>query len=225
MKTVKGLIGHCNSRVGGHYLYGYKGQKITKERNEALARQYPSVWTPSYLSKANSWIGDIATDCSGLISEYTGILRGSYEQEEKAVSKVTYTASNYNDERFVGWAVWLPGHIGVLTAPGEVIEARGQAYGIVKTKAKDRPFQKLLKLCDIDYTKEVSEDEKVGWHQDKRGWWYRHTQGTGPATYCHDGIFMLPSSRGTLAFAFDSEGYMITDAKRLNITEFGNIKI
>lgn len=36
--------------------------------------------------------------------------------------------------------VFMDKHVGVYIGNGEVIEARGHAYGVVKTKLKDRPW-------------------------------------------------------------------------------------
>lgn len=226
MKNYKDLIEYVESKVGTHYLYGYKMAIVTAQKNSTLAKQYPSTWTANYLRTANGWIGQYAVDCSGLISSFTGILRGSYNYEETAVEKVSYK-KGMDLSNYIGWAAWRPGHIGVIVGYNDIIEARGQAYGTVKTKASERNFTHILKLKDIDYTNNSIPDgyDEPGWHQDLNGWWFRHKKGLGPETYLHDGIFIVESSKGHLPFAFDSNGYVIYDNAKLFISDFGNIYV
>ena len=56
------------------------------------------------------------------------------------------------DESMVGWALWKPGYIGVYIGDGWCIEAKGINYGTIKSRVSATPWQKALKLCDIDYT-------------------------------------------------------------------------
>ena len=53
-----------------------------------------------------------------------------------------------------GLAVWMDGHIGVYVGNGEVIEAQGTAYGVVKTQLKNRGWTKWLKIPNIKYIKD-----------------------------------------------------------------------
>ena len=50
-----------------------------------------------------------------------------------------------------GLAVWCEGHIGVYIGNGEVIEAMGTRYGVVKTRLADRNWTHWLKVEYIDY--------------------------------------------------------------------------
>lgn len=52
-----------------------------------------------------------------------------------------------------GVLVFMPGHVGVYIGNGEVIEARGHLYGVVKTKLKDRPWYDWGKLRWLEYQK------------------------------------------------------------------------
>ena len=88
-------------------------------------------------------------DCSGLISWYTGVLRGSYNYHDTAVE---WVGIDHLDESMVGWALWKPGYIGVYIGDGWCIEAKGINYGTIKSRVSATPWQKALKLCDIDYT-------------------------------------------------------------------------
>ncbi len=68
--------------------------------------------------------------------------------------------------------VFFPGHVGVYVGNGEVIEARGHAYGVVKTKLKARPWKQWGKLKWIEYVeeeKEMSKEEQIKLIQEKCG--------------------------------------------------------
>lgn len=51
----------------------------------------------------------------------------------------------------VGIAVFMPGHVGIYAGNGEVIEARGHKYGVVKTKLKERPWKNWAYINEIEY--------------------------------------------------------------------------
>jgi hypothetical protein len=50
-----------------------------------------------------------------------------------------------------GLAVWHEGHIGVYIGNGQVIEAMGTRYGVVKTELVDRGWTHWLKVPYINY--------------------------------------------------------------------------
>ena len=50
-----------------------------------------------------------------------------------------------------GVLVFMSGHVGVYIGNGEVIEARGHEYGVVKTKLKERPWKWWGKCPYITY--------------------------------------------------------------------------
>lgn len=64
-----------------------------------------------------------------------------------------------------GILVFMRGHVGVYIGNGEVIEAKGHAYGVVKTKLKDRPWESWGKLKWIEYEEEqemeLTYEEKI----------------------------------------------------------------
>lgn len=223
MKNYIDLVNFVKSKIGVNYLYGYKGEIVKAYKNTSLAKQYPSVWTSSYLSKANGMIGSYAVDCSGLISWFTGKIRGSSQYYETSTKKIKYVKS-MDLSNYIGYGIWRQGHIGVIVGKNEIVEARGINYGVVLTKANERDFTYIIKLCDIDYTEKVDETN-IGWYEDSNGWWYRHTIGTGPDTYYHSGIFQVPTSKGVMYFGFDDNGYMIEDISGFYITDFGNIEV
>ena len=50
-----------------------------------------------------------------------------------------------------GLAVWKSGHIGVYIGNGEVIEAMGTNYGVVKTDLDERNWTAWLEIPYIQY--------------------------------------------------------------------------
>ena len=83
-RKVNGLIEFCKSKIGTPYVYGAKGEVLTESRLNILAKQNPGMYTSAYKAKAKKFLGQHCTDCSGLISWYTGIIRGSYNYHDTA---------------------------------------------------------------------------------------------------------------------------------------------
>lgn len=57
------------------------------------------------------------------------------------------------------------------------------------------------------------DPKRVGWHTDNIGHWYRHTRGTGPDTYFHDGFYSVENK----FYAFDHNGYVVIDKNRIQL--------
>ena len=153
-KTSRELIEFCRGKLGTPYVFGMKGQVLTEALLLQLAAENPKVYTPQYIAKARCFMGKHCTDCSGLITWCTGILRGSANYKETARKVQPIGALN---ESMTGWALWKPGHIGVYIGNGKCIEAKGINYGTVETRVRDTPWANVLKLKDIDYTEQVCE--------------------------------------------------------------------
>lgn len=144
-KTAQGLIEFAKSKVGTPYVYGAKGTVMSLDKIRELRRMYgPNCVWYSDDSKA----GKVCVDCSGLISWYTGIVRGSAQYKETAVEVVPISQRT---NAHIGWAVWMNGHIGVYLGNDTYIAADGSAYGVRIAKLSQNRFTNLLKLCDIDY--------------------------------------------------------------------------
>ena len=62
-----------------------------------------------------------------------------------------------------GIIVHKSGHVGVYVGKGEVVEARGFDYGVVKTKLKERPWEDwfYLPASVLDYGQPTSETEEA----------------------------------------------------------------
>ena len=204
-RRATGLVTFCESKIGTPYVYGAKGEVLTEERLQVLKKQNPAMYTSSYMAKARKFIGQRCADCSGLISWYTGLIRGSYNYHDTADKRVAIGAL---DESMIGWALWRPGHIGVYVGDGYCIEAKGINYGTIKSQVKDTAWQKVLKLCDIDYSVDSVYTEGFKLAADGRRWWYQYADGTWAA----NGWYWLTEATGGTSgwYLFDAEGYMLT---------------
>ena len=157
-KTANGLIKFAKSKIGTPYVYGAKGEKMTLTKIQQLRKMYGSnaVWYSD-----DKKAGKVCVDCSGLISWYTGIVRGSGQYKSTAV-KVIPISQRTNAH--IGWACWMNGHIGIYLGNDRYIAADGSAYGVRIAKLSQNRFTHLLKLCDIDYgsgtSSAVKEDAK-----------------------------------------------------------------
>ena len=149
-KTANGLVSYVKTKVGNPYLYGFKqnyawNRTCTKENYNNLKKTYGSmVWNSDV-----KCVGKHPCDCSGLISAYTGILRGS--SEYKSTATKVLPIKNIN-KAVPGCALWMQGHIGVYIGDGYYIAEDGSAYGCRKAKVSANKWTHILWLKDIDYT-------------------------------------------------------------------------
>ena len=144
-KTAQGLIEFAKSKIGTAYVYGAKGTVLSLEQIRQLRRTYGSncVWYSD-----DNKAGKVCVDCSGLISWYTGIVRGSGQYKSTAVEVIPISQRTNSH---IGWAVWMKGHIGIYLGNDIYIAADGSEYGVRIANLSQNRFTHLLKLCDIDY--------------------------------------------------------------------------
>ena len=160
MLSGKKLVEFAKSKVGTPYVYGAKGAdgKFTQAKLDFLAKNYKSVFTTSYINKSKKYIGVVCTDCSGLISWYTGKVYGSSQLYSKASKRIK--ARDYKNVP-AGAVVWRQGHVGVYDGNGYVYEAKGIDYGTIKSKfvASKWTYFLLFDWMTYDYT--VESDKKA----------------------------------------------------------------
>lgn len=146
-KTAKGLVSFAKSKLGVEYVYGAKGEILTQRLYDELKNRYGSLVWASDRNK----IGKYCVDCSGLISWYTGKVRNSTSYKNTATKIL---GINQIKKAVPGCAVWRSGHIGIYIGNDEVIEAKGSAYGVVKTRVRDGNWTHILWLSEIEYDEE-----------------------------------------------------------------------
>lgn len=147
---------------GWGYVWGTYGDVLTESLFAYKLKQYPDgVGNYEDFIRA-SWLGGRTTDCVGLIKSY-----GWYDPDTKTIEYGTngmldvgadgmYNAATVKGSMdtmpdIPGLAVWKSGHIGVYIGNGEVIEAMGTKYGVVKTKLDGRGWKAWLQVPYISY--------------------------------------------------------------------------
>ena len=161
MKTAKGLIEYAKAQLGRPYWYGTFGQQGSEALHTNRKRTYPTYYT------ANDFKGQYGQkvhDCVGLIKGYMWTASADDMKPVYKANGMGDVSANmlYNQSKhkgtmaqgmpdIAGVAVFMAGHVGIYIGNGEVIEARGHAYGVVKTKLKSRPWSKWAFLDFIDY--------------------------------------------------------------------------
>ncbi|MDO4156107.1 MAG: hypothetical protein Q4D37_04930 [Oscillospiraceae bacterium] len=147
---------------GWGYVYGTYGNVLTEEVLQDRASIFGNEVT-DYLDFIHQyWMGKRTVDCIGLIKSYGWYDNSSGEILIGANGMADVTANGMFDTATVkgtidtmpevpGLAVWHDGHIGVYIGNGEVIEAMGTQYGVVKTQLAGRGWTHWLQIPYIAY--------------------------------------------------------------------------
>lgn len=171
-KTTKNnldLVKWCENvyKNGWGYVYGGYGQICTEQYLDQQASLFPgnNEAGGEMRTVGKKWLGKRVVDCIGLIKSYAWynadsgqITVGSNGFTDCGANTIWNnvkeggTISTMPD--IPGLAVWMDGHIGVYVGNGEVIEAQGTAYGVVKTQLKNRGWTKWMKIPNIKYIKD-----------------------------------------------------------------------
>lgn len=159
LKTNKGLVAYAIAQLGRPYWYGTFGQTATPALLAAKRKQYPRYYTAQ----------DFPSQYGSRVHDCVGIIKG-YMWSEGTDGKPVYLANNFPDvsangllsicvERgdiktipeMVGVCVFMSGHVGVYIGDGYVVEARGHAYGVVKTRLAARQWRQWGKIPVLQY--------------------------------------------------------------------------
>lgn len=168
MKTNYGLVNYCKDQLGLPYWWGTFGQVATRSLYEQKKKQYPNQY------KADDFkcqYGLRVHDCVGLIKGYLlsndkgqlSFNENTFRKYDKDVSGMLANCSEVGDIKNIpdipGVLVFMKGHVGVYIGNGKVIEAKGHAYGVVKTDLRKRGWEKYGKLKWITYSKKPYNEE------------------------------------------------------------------
>lgn len=134
----KGLVNHAEKALSEEwgYVWGTFGQILTEKILMQKAKQYPeSVGKYVDYIKGN-WLGRPTADCAGLIKSY--YWGGKYKASTDVSADTMYSEARERGvistiPELCGVCVWKPGHIGIYVGNGNVIEAHGTKYGVIKT--------------------------------------------------------------------------------------------
>ena len=147
---------------GWGYVWGTYGNVLTESLLAYKVSQYPDgVGNHENFIRAH-WLGGRTTDCVGLIKGYSWLSPetmtidyGTHGMPDIGANQMYYTARESGPISTMpdipGLAVWHEGHIGVYIGNGQVIEAMGTRYGVVKTELADRGWTHWLKVPYINY--------------------------------------------------------------------------
>lgn len=182
-KTNSGLIEYAKAQLGKPYWWGTFGQIASGSLYAAKKRQYPSYYTADDFK---GQYGRRVHDCIGLIKGYLW--------SESPSSVPTYVASQdksasgmYGASKIkgtIGTFDYVPGrliykgnspakinHVGIYTGAGLLIEAKGHAYGVVKSAFRPSewnywsqcPFIQadVEKDCDVSEAQEYKASKSI----------------------------------------------------------------
>jgi peptidoglycan hydrolase-like protein with peptidoglycan-binding domain len=180
MKTNKELVAFVKKALAEkwNYTYAHYGQIVTGASIEAAAGRFPKQYTAAYKTKTyrgrpdgdGNAVGKRGADCIGLIKGFlwwqgddknpkydrdTDVNEAGMLQRSKVKGKITTMPDTE------GLLVYYSGHVGVYIGNGEVIEARGVDYGVVKTKLADRKWTDWSECPYIDYIAKEDADSYV----------------------------------------------------------------
>ena len=166
-------VEYARKMLGLPYWYGTFGQIASESLYKEKKAQYPAQYPPRKWTESSfvEQYGKKVHDCAGLA--WKGFL-----MTPRDASNYPYNAAKYNSKydysangmmelasekgnigtmpEIIGLLVWKNNHVGIYIGNGEVIEAQGHAYGVTKTKLKERNWQMWIKCPFFEYVKEPS---------------------------------------------------------------------
>jgi hypothetical protein len=179
-KTNIGLLEYAKAQVGLAYWYGTYGKIASESLYKAKKKQYPAYYTSKDFP---SQYGKRVHDCVGLIKGYlwsdspTGVPKYNSAQDKSAKGMYNAAVTKGGNSTFPG----KPGilvfktkttgssgihHVGIYDGEGYVYEAKGHAYGVVKTKYKAEDWKYWAQCpyteADEEKTTEDAEEDHKG---------------------------------------------------------------
>ena len=147
---------------GWGYVWGTFGDLLTESLLEYKIDQYPDGVGNKESIIREKWLGGRTADCVGLIKGYGWLdpvsltIRYGTNDMQDVTADGMYNAATVKGSIATmpdtpGLAVWHAGHIGVYIGNGEVIEAMGTSYGVVKTQLSERNWSAWLEVPYINY--------------------------------------------------------------------------
>lgn len=170
LKNNLDLVAYAESAWSNRwgYVWGTCGWVLTESLFASKLAQYPEgVGNYADFIRAN-WLGGRTTDCVGLIKGYGWLdietmsigyaINGMPDVgADQMYANATVKGNMSSMPDTPGLAVWHSGHIGVYIGNGEVIEAMGTKYGVVKTQLSERSWTAWLEIPYITYLSETEE--------------------------------------------------------------------
>ena len=149
-------------KAGWGYVWGACGQVLTESALAGKVSQYPDEVGGQEEFIRTHWLGRRCADCVGFIKGYGWLNVETQEIEYGAngmpdigadtmYANATEKGTIDTIPEIPGLAVWHEGHIGIYIGNGEVIEAMGTRYGVVRTQLADCGWTHWLKIPYINY--------------------------------------------------------------------------
>lgn len=170
IKNANGLVRYALGQLGKPYWYGTFGQAASNALYDQKKRQYPNYYKWDYAGETGK-----VHDCIGLIKGYlwcdspddnTPVYDATQDLSANRMrSACTAKGEMASMPDVPGVLVFMNRHVGVYIGNGEVIEARGHAYGVVKTKLTERPWTSWGCCPYISY--EVAESVESTYTQEQ----------------------------------------------------------
>lgn len=168
-KTGKGLAEYAKAQLGRPYWWGTYGQIATAELLAGKRRQYPDNYQSTAKPAFDTQFGQRVHDCVGLIKGYLWSDGPNdpphYNRNQDVAVRGLYNVCDRKGDintlpDIPGVCVFYSnlGHVGVYIGNNEVVEARGHAYGVVKSKAKGGSWAMWGMPRWIDYTADGNSD-------------------------------------------------------------------
>lgn len=164
MKTNLGFVEFAKQTLGCGYVYGTFGDRCTTSLLDQCAMRYPAnnLAGGAMRTMGNKWLGKIVTDCIGLLKFYmftdkfgdnphSGYNSDYDTSANGAFNNATEKGPINTIPEIPGICLHMNGHFGVYIGNGDVIEARGTYYGVVKTRLVDRPWTYWFKSPWLEY--------------------------------------------------------------------------
>lgn len=158
-KTASGLVAYAVAQIGRPYWWGTFGQISDARLLSAKRQQYPDYYRNSDF---NRQLGRKVHDCCGLIKGYRWSdgpdAAAHYNRSQDVSASGLYRQCSRRGPiaqmpDVPGTCVWRSdlGHVGVYIGNGDVVEARGHAYGVTRTKLSGGPWALWGQPDWIDY--------------------------------------------------------------------------
>ena len=163
-KTNTGLVAYAKAQLGKPYWYGTYGNTSTLALYQAKKKQYPKQYLWACPSDQ---LHKRVHDCVGLIKGYlwsatpTSPPKYNAEQDVSAngmLQRCKEKGTISTMPELPGVLVFLPGHVGVYIGDGYVIEAKGHAYGVIRTKLAGRGWKNWGKCPWITYPQSAAPE-------------------------------------------------------------------
>lgn len=168
MKTNKGLVEYAKAQLGKPYWYGTFGQAASESLYKQKRRAYPTYYLWAYKAFEE---GVKVHDCVGLVKGYLWsnspydakpAYNAAQDISANGMRKACKESGTIDTIPEVpGLLVFYTGHVGIYIGNGEVIEARGRKYGVVKTKLKERKWKWWGYCPYMTYEKEQPKEEPI----------------------------------------------------------------